>query len=78
MRLNRDFLLRLCRCHVGLLEQLRQFPLGAHDDGPDALVMVVSLSTIPGVSLEVVSLDIDDDEDWDDEGWQSIDTFWQR
>jgi predicted phage terminase large subunit-like protein len=29
------------RQHVRLLEQLRQFPLGAHDDGPDALEMAV-------------------------------------
>ena len=73
-------MLRLCRRHVGLLEQLRQFPLGAHDDGPDALEMVVSLSTIPGVSLEVVSVDIDDDDDddWDDGGWQPSNSFWRR
>lgn len=33
---------RLCRRHGMLLDQLRQFPLGAHDDGPDALEMAVS------------------------------------
>lgn len=33
---------RLCRRHGMLLEQLRQFPLGAHDDGPDALEMAVT------------------------------------
>ena len=27
-----------------LLDQLRQFPLGAHDDGPDALEMAVTLA----------------------------------
>ena len=30
------------RKHTTLLEQLRQFPLGAHDDGPDALEMAVT------------------------------------
>ncbi len=34
--------IRLCRRHVMLVEQLRHFPLGAHDDGPDALEMAVS------------------------------------
>ena len=33
---------RLCGRHVMLMEQLRHFPLGAHDDGPDALEMAVS------------------------------------
>ena len=27
--------------HQTLLEQLRQFPLGKHDDGPDALEMAI-------------------------------------
>lgn len=31
--------LRFSRRHTTLLEQLRQYPLGAHDDGPDALAM---------------------------------------
>ncbi|MEO0588132.1 MAG: phage terminase large subunit, partial [Planctomycetota bacterium] len=34
--------LRFNRAHTVLLEQLRQFPLAAHDDGPDALEMAVS------------------------------------
>ncbi|MHC4103507.1 MAG: phage terminase large subunit [Planctomycetota bacterium] len=29
------------RRHQLLLEQLRQFPLGKHDDGPDALEMAI-------------------------------------
>ncbi len=33
---------RLCRRHHALLDQLKQFPVGAHDDGPDALEMAVS------------------------------------
>lgn len=33
-------LIRFYRCHQLLLDQLRQFPLGRHDDGPDALEMV--------------------------------------
>ena len=35
--------IRFSKRHVMLLEQLRQFPLGAHDDGPDALEMAVGL-----------------------------------
>jgi predicted phage terminase large subunit-like protein len=33
--------LKLSRRHNMLIDQLRQFPLGAHDDGPDALEMAV-------------------------------------
>ena len=36
--------IRLCRRHHLLLDQLRQFPLAAHDDGPDALEMAVAAS----------------------------------
>lgn len=36
--------LRFSRRHSMLLEQLRQFPMGAHDDGPDALEMAVRLT----------------------------------
>lgn len=36
--------LRFGRGQQGLLDQLRQFPLGAHDDGPDALEMAVSIA----------------------------------
>lgn len=36
--------LRFNRKHRRLLEQLRQFPLGQHDDGPDALEMAVAVS----------------------------------
>ena len=32
---NRE--VRFLKKHAKLLEQLRQFPMGAHDDGPDAL-----------------------------------------
>ena len=35
------------RRHHTLLEQLRQYPLGAHDDGPDALEMAVSEALDP-------------------------------
>jgi predicted phage terminase large subunit-like protein len=40
--------LRFSRRQSVLLEQLRQFPLGAHDDGPDALHMVVAAVMRPG------------------------------
>lgn len=36
--------IKFCRRHTLLLEQLRQFPMGTHDDGPDALEMAVRLA----------------------------------
>jgi predicted phage terminase large subunit-like protein len=36
--------IRLCRRHQLLLDQLRQFPLAVHDDGPDALEMAFEVS----------------------------------
>jgi len=36
--------IRFSRRHVTLLDQLRQFPFAAHDDGPDALEMAVEAS----------------------------------
>ena len=36
--------IRFSRRHQLLLEQLRQFPLAVHDDGPDALEMAVQAS----------------------------------
>ena len=37
-------MIRLCRRHQLLLDQLRQFPLAVHDDGPDALEMAFTTS----------------------------------
>ncbi len=37
-------LVKLNRRHHRLLDQLRQFPLAAHDDGPDALEMAINAS----------------------------------
>ena len=37
--------IRLCHRHHLLLEQMKYYPKGAHDDGPDALEMVVNLTT---------------------------------
>ncbi|MCH8824634.1 MAG: phage terminase large subunit [Planctomycetes bacterium] len=34
--------IRFSRRHITLVDQLRQFPMGAHDDGPDALEMALS------------------------------------
>ena len=42
--LMRQGIVRFSRRHTELLEELRQFPKGAHDDGPDALEMAVSLA----------------------------------
>ena len=39
--------IQFSRRHVRLLEQLRQFPMGAHDDGPDALEMAVQTAAVP-------------------------------
>jgi predicted phage terminase large subunit-like protein len=39
--------LRFSRKHRMLLDQLRQFPKAAHDDGPDALQMAVELANQP-------------------------------
>lgn len=36
--------IRFSRRHIMLLDQLRQFPNAAHDDGPDALEMAVSVA----------------------------------
>lgn len=44
-------LVRFSRRQVALLEQLRQFPHGAHDDGPDALEMVVHAAHKPGARI---------------------------
>lgn len=39
--------LRFSRRHRTLLDQLQQFPMAAHDDGPDALEMAVSVAQRP-------------------------------
>ena len=39
----RNGYLRFCRDQTELLRQLEQFPLGRHDDGPDALEGAVRL-----------------------------------
>jgi predicted phage terminase large subunit-like protein len=49
--------LRFSRKHGMLLDQLRQFPKAAHDDGPDALEMAVSLAkSSKGPTSEEVKL----------------------
>lgn len=44
---------RFSRRHRQLIDQLRQFPKAAHDDGPDALEMAVAVTRIgrPGIML---------------------------
>ena len=44
----RNGYLLFSRGHILLLEQLRQFPLGRHDDGPDALQGAVELCARQG------------------------------
>ncbi|MCH8853890.1 MAG: phage terminase large subunit [Planctomycetes bacterium] len=48
--------IRFCSKHRLLLEQLRAFPLGTHDDGPDALEMVAQVALDPGAGLTVEPL----------------------
>jgi len=45
--------LRFCRRHGLLIEQLRQFPMAAHDDGPDALEMAVNVATTGSYTITV-------------------------
>lgn len=40
-------LLQFSRRHTTLMEQLKQFPGAAHDDGPDALEMAVRMAQRP-------------------------------
>lgn len=67
----------LCRKHTQLLEQLRFFPKGKHDDGPDALEMAVRAAEQGGCTpmLHVIRLnDPDRDEDEDgDARWINLD-----
>jgi predicted phage terminase large subunit-like protein len=49
--------IQFCRRHQLFLDQLRQFPFAAHDDGPDALEMAVEASRqliIPSVGAPVI------------------------
>ncbi len=48
--------LLLCRRHHELIEQLRQFPLGAHDDGPDALQMAMEVPASPPLRFRSINL----------------------
>ncbi len=49
--------LRFSRRHRTLLDQLRQFPKAAHDDGPDALEMALVMARRPTHSVIVLPLD---------------------
>jgi predicted phage terminase large subunit-like protein len=42
----RQGMVRFCRRHTLLNEQMRQFPMAAHDDGPDALEMAVQATRV--------------------------------
>ena len=44
---------RFCRRHQLLMDQLRQYPFGVHDDGPDALEMAVTVAREPRVTMYV-------------------------
>ncbi len=69
--------LKFRRQDVQLIEQMRQFPHGAHDDGLDALQMAVEASkTVPcqliGISMEPSEQDPDYDPLFDDRLWTPI------
>ena len=69
----RNGTVRFSRRHTLLLEQLRDFPKGRYDDGPDALEMAIRLahegSGVPSIRIIRVG---DDDED-DDANWRELD-----
>ncbi len=48
--------LQLSRRHQRLLDQLLQFPMGRHDDGPDALEMAVSKAIKPRNSWDFIQV----------------------
>lgn len=62
-RINTGYL-QFSRKHKLLLEQLRFFPKGSHDDGPDALEMAVRISK--GEQGTFVDTR-EEDDDWDDD-----------
>ncbi len=47
--------IRFSRRHKTLVEQLRQFPMAAHDDGPDALEMAVGLTEATPFRAEAIA-----------------------
>lgn len=49
-------ILRFSRRHQELLTQIEHYPLGAHDDGPDALEMAVSAAMKQGNTVRVYKL----------------------
>jgi hypothetical protein len=51
--------IRFSRRHTVLLEQLRQFPHAAHDDGPDALEMAMDAAKVPPFFFTVVEMSPD-------------------
>jgi len=67
--------IQFSRKHRLLLDQLRQFPKAAHDDGPDALEMAVEVAKKGGgCGIWAVNLSGDDDDYDDDfgEGWVTL------
>lgn len=50
--------IRFSRKHAVLLDQLRQFPLARHDDGPDALEMVVKIASKPRRRAILIGADL--------------------
>ena len=69
---------RFTRRHTQLLDQLRVFPKGKYDDGPDALAMAVRLAEdhYDGPFLRIIHVNPDDTDPDDIEGgnvkWQSL------
>ncbi|MCA9401593.1 MAG: phage terminase large subunit, partial [Candidatus Omnitrophica bacterium] len=51
--------IRFCRDHERLLEQLTDFPMGSHDDGPDALEMALRCANLTPPGTKWASLTSD-------------------
>ena len=60
--------IQLCRSHRLLLEQLRYFPKGRYDDGPDALELVVRAAEEPPTP-EVIIVGGGGGGGWDSDDW---------
>jgi len=68
---------QMCRKHTLLLEQLRFFPKGKHDDGPDALEMAVRAAEQGACTpmLHVITLNDpvrDEDDEYDRAHWINL------
>ncbi|MBS0186652.1 MAG: phage terminase large subunit [Planctomycetes bacterium] len=67
--------IQFSRKHVKLLEQMEQFPMAAHDDGPDALEIAIKTAQDLGGTqpfVEFIDLDETDDVAGDERMWKDV------